>query len=333
MSKYVFLIILIFVLLMGCTTPTEDTKGPQLTVNKIGPGLGTVTSSPEGIACGNQCAKTFTKNIQVTLTAIPDKDATFQGWTGDCQGTASCAITMDAAKGVTASFGANPLNFNLPAQLPLATKDIPYVYSFVNTNPVGGNPPYKFVLATGVGFPPFGLTISTDKALAGIPTTVERRDFGVCVVDAQGHQKCRNTQLRVQPGEAPSRSGNWKGPFDMRSDISFFCSNLPILVHDGTIDADLIFDGSSLSGSAIVDGVKSIAIDGYGNCNPVPAPQFTGEVTGSVAGKDITLFINFGDPDLFIEQLELRGTITEGEITGDLIVEGASGTATLYYLK
>lgn len=61
---------------------------------------------------------------------------------------------MDADKRVTASFGANPLNFNLPAQLPQATKDNPYVYSFINTNPVGGNPPYKFVLATGSWFSP-----------------------------------------------------------------------------------------------------------------------------------------------------------------------------------
>jgi hypothetical protein len=42
----------------------------------------------------------------VTLTATPSGDDVFTGWGGDCSGRATCTLTMNAAKNVTAEFAA-----------------------------------------------------------------------------------------------------------------------------------------------------------------------------------------------------------------------------------
>jgi outer membrane lipoprotein-sorting protein len=87
----------------------EDSKTipPQqytLTVTKAGTGTGTVTSSPAGINCGSDCSETYNTGTVVALTASPDTNSTFAGWSGGCSGTGTCTVTMNAAKTVTATF-------------------------------------------------------------------------------------------------------------------------------------------------------------------------------------------------------------------------------------
>ena len=75
-----------------------------LSVNKTGTGSGTVTSVPAGIDCGADCGEPYATGTVVTLTATPAVGSTFTGWSGDCTGTGTCVVTMNAAKSVTASF-------------------------------------------------------------------------------------------------------------------------------------------------------------------------------------------------------------------------------------
>ena len=84
-----------------------------LTVAKVGTGSGTVTSDPAGIACGDTCSALFTENITVTLTAEASPEASFDGWSGACTGTAACTVTMDMAQAVTATFTLLPINHTL----------------------------------------------------------------------------------------------------------------------------------------------------------------------------------------------------------------------------
>lgn len=92
----------------------------QLTVNKIGTGDGIITSSPDGIDCGQDCSANFSPGSLVTLTADPVEGSTFSGWSGACSGTGDCQITMDTSKTVTAAFttaNGEPLKLFLPLSL------------------------------------------------------------------------------------------------------------------------------------------------------------------------------------------------------------------------
>lgn len=74
-----------------------------LTVVNSKPAGGTVTSSPGGISCGALCSAPFIYEAPVKLRAKAKKGFAFAGFSGDCKG-ATCALTMDTAKSVTASF-------------------------------------------------------------------------------------------------------------------------------------------------------------------------------------------------------------------------------------
>jgi uncharacterized delta-60 repeat protein len=74
-----------------------------LTVAKTGSGSGSVTSSPSGIDCGTTCSAPFAA-VPVTLTATASAGSSFTGWSGDCSGTGTCALTMSADHTATASF-------------------------------------------------------------------------------------------------------------------------------------------------------------------------------------------------------------------------------------
>jgi YD repeat-containing protein len=90
------------------TVTILDDDSSLLTLNKVGTGKGTVTSVPAGINCGADCVtdeELFDKGAAVTLTALADPGSTFMGWGGACAGAqATCALTMDMAKTVTARF-------------------------------------------------------------------------------------------------------------------------------------------------------------------------------------------------------------------------------------
>ena len=77
---------------------------------KTGTGSGTVSSAPAGIDCGTDCAENYPSFTNVTLTATPEPGSTFEGWGGDCEGSAgsTCELTMLEATTVTAEFTADP---------------------------------------------------------------------------------------------------------------------------------------------------------------------------------------------------------------------------------
>jgi hypothetical protein len=68
------------------------------------PGVGTVTSTPLGIDCGNVCQHAFAAGAMVTLTATADPSSYFAGWSGDCSGTGTCVLSMSADHSVSAIF-------------------------------------------------------------------------------------------------------------------------------------------------------------------------------------------------------------------------------------
>ncbi|CAK0765582.1 inhibitor of cysteine peptidase [Gammaproteobacteria bacterium] len=79
-----------------------------LTLTKAGTGNGTVASNPIGVSCGTDCTESYLAGKVVTLTATVATGSKFIGWSGPsvgtCTTTTSCAVTMNAAKDITATF-------------------------------------------------------------------------------------------------------------------------------------------------------------------------------------------------------------------------------------
>ena len=69
----------------------------------------------------------------------------------------------------------------------------------VNFGGQGGLPPYHFQLNTGGGFPPMGLILDINGRLSGTPTVEGTSNFGVCVVDTSGANKCYTFTMVVAP--------------------------------------------------------------------------------------------------------------------------------------
>jgi hypothetical protein len=87
------------------TLSVNITSNPTLTVLKSGIGSGTVTSSPGGINCGNDCTEVYAPGTKVTLKAKADTNSAFTGWSdGGCSGTGACVVVMNSDTAVTAVF-------------------------------------------------------------------------------------------------------------------------------------------------------------------------------------------------------------------------------------
>src|SRR5262249_23762119 len=88
-------------------TIVDNETPPSFTLTVSTRGNGDVTSVPAGINCGTDCSESYAAGTSVTLTPIPGPNFNFVGWSGDCTGTGSCVVTMDAAKAVIATFRRN----------------------------------------------------------------------------------------------------------------------------------------------------------------------------------------------------------------------------------
>ena len=75
-----------------------------VTVALSGSGGGTVTSNPPGISCGTSCAQALANGTVISLSAAPDQQSSFSGWSGPCSGTGSCDLVIGGINSVTATF-------------------------------------------------------------------------------------------------------------------------------------------------------------------------------------------------------------------------------------
>jgi hypothetical protein len=78
-----------------------------LSIGYAGTGSGSVSSNPTG--------PSFSAGTLVTLTALPDANSVFSGWSGACSGTATtCQVTMNSDLTATATFSAASASSNSP---------------------------------------------------------------------------------------------------------------------------------------------------------------------------------------------------------------------------
>ena len=90
----------------GSFTTTPPPPRTLTVTPPTGTGTGTITGT--GINCPGDCTETYADGSAVTLTANPAAGSTFAGWSGDCTGTGTCALTMNANKAVSGSFTTTP---------------------------------------------------------------------------------------------------------------------------------------------------------------------------------------------------------------------------------
>ena len=78
----------------------------SVTIQRSGTRTGVVRLvSPTSFECAQSCTLELDQGLAVTLVATPRAGARFLRWTGACTGSGPCAVTLDAARTVTAVFG------------------------------------------------------------------------------------------------------------------------------------------------------------------------------------------------------------------------------------
>jgi poly(beta-D-mannuronate) lyase len=88
---------------------TQSDVGPDWINNLDLPVTLLVTTNGSGIVMINPAGGIYDVGTVVTLTALPQRNCTFNGWSGDLTGTANPdSIIMDSNKRVTATFAALP---------------------------------------------------------------------------------------------------------------------------------------------------------------------------------------------------------------------------------
>ncbi len=93
----------------GVTATFNHPQFP-LSVAKVGPGNGTVTSTPEAIDCGATCSAGFDQGSTVTLSSKSGVNTEPVQWSGcdTVNGENKCLVTMSGARSVTATYKAEP---------------------------------------------------------------------------------------------------------------------------------------------------------------------------------------------------------------------------------
>ncbi len=132
------LISLSLLLILGCGGGSSSGGGGRNletnnTLNVAITGNGTVTSSPSGINCGDDCTQDYTSTSEVTLTATPDNGFIFDRWEGACTGSSSCSVSMSADRSVRAIFVENNNTDNFELSVTITGS------GSVNSSPAGIN--------------------------------------------------------------------------------------------------------------------------------------------------------------------------------------------------
>lgn len=242
-----------------------------LTVNKTGATSGSILSVPSGIAvnCLGDCsdAVSYSSGAEVILYATAPPGSTFIGWSGDdCTGSVpSCALTIDAAKNVTATFAATYYVTSSATAggtvSPLATQAVP----------VGGSATFNVVPNPGYqvnvgGTCPDGTWVGSDYTISPV-------NANCSVSFAFGAPPVANNDTVPAGQRTMSVIGNdtqGSNPLD-----------------PATVDLDPVTAGRQTS---VTNGQGTWTVDDVGNVTFAPAPGFYGTATLDYAVSDTAGF-------------------------------------------
>ncbi|CAK0765910.1 exported hypothetical protein [Gammaproteobacteria bacterium] len=174
----------------------------SLLIVKSGDGAGTVISSPAGIRCGIDCNEDYVQDSSVTLTATPTTRSAFIGWTGDCAGTSTCVVTMNAPRTVTASFAALPLAPKITSAI---AGNAQVTLKWLAVNGATSYKIYQGTTAGGESSTPFMTDVTgTSIPVTGLTNGV-KHFFKMAAINAVGNSLLSNevSATPVSPPAAP----------------------------------------------------------------------------------------------------------------------------------
>jgi hypothetical protein len=189
------------------------TRGASLQVSRSGSGSGRVLSAPAGIDCGTSCTAAFTEGATVTLTAAPEPDSVFAGWSGACAGTGTCTVAVSGAHQVTAKFDRAPATGSFPLVISTAGTGSGYALA----SPTLGLYPAGTVVTV--------TAIADDGTATGIPSRFTgwsgacRGSNAACTIVVQGPVELsaifdlgtpvakQQVQIQLLPGAGPLEGG------------------------------------------------------------------------------------------------------------------------------
>lgn len=81
-------------------------------------GDGVVKNEQTGDVCQSHCKSGYDSKATVTLTATPDSESTFLGWSGGCVGMqTTCEVTLLESRNVMAVFKSKAVSYTEPLLL------------------------------------------------------------------------------------------------------------------------------------------------------------------------------------------------------------------------
>lgn len=86
------------------TASQTATTKYNLAVSIQGDGTGKIVSNPAGINCGFDCIEEFYAGTTVALTAAPEPNSSFEGWSEVCSFKSDCKLTISGNVSVSATF-------------------------------------------------------------------------------------------------------------------------------------------------------------------------------------------------------------------------------------
>jgi hypothetical protein len=282
-----------------------------LSLITAGTGSGTVTADPT-------CC-TYASGTTVNVTATPDANSSFLGWSGACSGTGSCVVTMDSDQIVIATF-------ELINPTPGDRFDGNYSGSYIGTMDLTGesvNGAIALTITQGlinVTEPGSGSGIVDGSGLAGFHSAnavpLESHSFvGTFVDHGSGSVTGSGTwqALLTRPdGTVGTATGTWSvGRIDgtaSPADVSGSWSgnwNSADKVSGGSVSANFEQSGTSFSGSVTIGGSPCIS---------------NGSVSGTISGSDISFGVVSG-----ASTITFTATVTLDSMNGTYKVLDTTG--------
>lgn len=217
----------------GTVAATVAVATYTLSVTLTGSGSGSVTSSPAGLSCtSGSCSASFPAGQSVVLTAQASNGSILTSWQGTCTGVASCAVTMNAASAVTATFSLEPIDNILvtPASSTLAVGGTVQLQAIARTSDNRILPNRAIQWASSA---PSRATVSSSGLVTGIATGAN------VTITATADGKAGNATIAL-PEPTASWVGNWVG--NVTCLPGTFLATLSIVAGSGNaVEAQLSF--------------------------------------------------------------------------------------------